>query len=127
MRWGRTRRSNRMATHFGQKVRELRKARGLSQRALAAKVQVTFGYISKIETDNLDFGDYPSEAVIRRLAEALLCDPDQLLLLAEKVPERIRRRVLERPDAFGRLAELDDATLDRVLQQITIPSTVSRR
>jgi HTH-type transcriptional regulator, competence development regulator len=104
-----------VATHFGQKVRELRKARGLSQRALAAKTQVTFGYISKIETGLLDFGDYPSEAVIRRLAEALDADTDELLLLAEKVPERIRRRVLERPDAFRRFADLDDRQIDELL------------
>ncbi len=112
-----------MGTNFGQKVRELRKERGLSQRALAAKVDVTFGYISKIETDNLDFGDYPSDGVIRRIAEALDADPDGLLLLAEKVPERIRRRVLERPDAFRRFAELDDRQIDALLNHLeVIPS-----
>jgi transcriptional regulator with XRE-family HTH domain len=103
---------------FSERIRELRKARGLSQRALAAKVKVTFGYISKIENDNLDFGDYPSDDVIRRIAKALGTEPDDLLLLAEKIPDRIRKRVLERPDAFGRFAELDDATLDRLLAEI---------
>jgi transcriptional regulator with XRE-family HTH domain len=106
---------------FSERILELRKARGLSQRALAAKVKVTFGYISKIENDNLDFGDYPSDDVIRRIAEALSIEPDQLLLLAEKIPDRIRKRVLERPDAFGRFAELDDATLDRLLAEIHNP------
>ena len=42
-------------------------------------------------------------------------DEDELLLLAEKVPDRIRKRVLERPDAFGRFADLDDQAIDKLL------------
>jgi len=42
-------------------------------------------------------------------------DEEELLLLAEKVPEPIRRRVIARPDAFRRLAELSDKKLDRIL------------
>jgi hypothetical protein len=38
-----------------------------------------------------------------------------LLVLAEKSPEKIRRRVLQRPAAFSRLPDLDDAKLDEVL------------
>jgi hypothetical protein len=41
-----------------------------------------------------------------------------LLLLAEKVPDRIRKQVLERPDAFGKLAGLDDEALDWLVAQI---------
>jgi ribosome-binding protein aMBF1 (putative translation factor) len=57
------------AVRFGERIRALRNAKGLSQCALAAKVTVTFGYVSKIENDNLDFGDYPSQGVIRRIAK----------------------------------------------------------
>jgi hypothetical protein len=56
--------------------------------------------------------------LIHRLAAALGAGSDELLILAEKVPASIRRRVLERPDAFGRLARLDDATLDRLLRRL---------
>ena len=59
---------------FGQKVRELRQAKRLNQRALAAKIGVNFTYISRIENENLDFGLYPSEALIVRLAQALDAD-----------------------------------------------------
>jgi hypothetical protein len=38
-----------------------------------------------------------------------------LLLLAEKIPEVIRTRVLERPDVFRWLANLDDNRLGDVL------------
>ena len=103
---------------FGQRVRELRQAKGLSLRDLAPHVGVGFTYLSKVETGRLDFGDYPSEALIHKLAEALDGDEDELLLLAEKVPEAIRRRVIQRPDAFRRLANLTDEQIDRLLRSL---------
>jgi transcriptional regulator with XRE-family HTH domain len=103
---------------FGQRIRALRKFKGLGQRALGKLVGVSFTYISKVENHQLDFGEYPSEGLIRKLAKALDADEDELLVLAEKVPDRIRRRVLERPDAFAKLAGLDDRSLDRLVAQI---------
>lgn len=100
---------------FGQTIRKLRKAKNLTLRGLASKVKVTFTYLSKIENEKLDFGDYPSEAVIRELAKALDADPDELLLSAKKIPDDIRRRVLQRPDVFRKLAKMDDERLDRLL------------
>ena len=103
---------------FGEKVRELRKARQMGQRSLAEACGVSFSYISKIENHRLDFGDFPSEAVVEKLAAALGADAIDLVVLAEKVPEPIRRRVLERPDVFRKLALLDDATLDSLVGRL---------
>lgn len=103
---------------FGQRVRELRNSKNLSQRALGERIGVSFTYVSKIENGKLDFGDYPSEALIHRMAEALDADEDELLILAEKIPERIRQRVFERPDAFRVLADVDDSTLDALIVQV---------
>lgn len=103
---------------FGEAIRGLRQDQQMSQRELAAKVGVTFTYISKIENHKLDFGEYPSETMIHKLAEALDADETELLLLAEKVPPRIRQRVMERPEAFSQIAELDDMALDRLVEQI---------
>ena len=103
---------------FGDRIRELRRRKDLTLRSLATKVRVDFTYISKIENGKLDFGDYPSEGLIRRLAKALDADLDELLLLAEIVPDRIRKRVLARPDAFLKLAELDDRQLDRLMGKV---------
>ena len=100
---------------FGNRLRAMRIAKGLSQRALGERVGVSFTYISKVENGKLDFGDYPSEDLIRRLAAALDADEEDLLLLAEKIPEAIRRRFFERPDAFRLIARLDDKRLDGVL------------
>ncbi len=103
---------------FGERLRELRKAKNLSQRALAEKIDIDFTYLSKIESEKLDFAQYPSEPLIRKLAEALDADVDELLLLAKKIPPDIRDRVIERPDAFRKLASVDDETLNAILKQI---------
>jgi transcriptional regulator with XRE-family HTH domain len=74
--------------------------------------------LSKVESEKLDFAQYPSEELIRKLAKALDADVDELLLLAKKIPPDIRERVIERPDAFRKIASLDDETLDAVLKDI---------
>lgn len=107
-----------MTIRFGERIRELRKAKNLGQRGLGELVGVSFTYISKIENEKLDFGDYPSEELIHKLASVLGADADELLLLAQKVPEQIKKRVMERPDAFRKFADLDDAKLDDLLKKL---------
>lgn len=103
---------------FGERVRALRKAKGWSLRDLAEKVEVGFTYLSRVETKRLNFGDYPSDALIYRLADALEADEEELLMLAKRVPERIQKRVLQRPEVFSALANCDDKTLDKVMGTI---------
>ena len=103
---------------FGEHLRTLRKARGLTLRQMAAQVGVGFTYLSRVETGRMTYGDYPSEELIHKLAEALVADENELLVLAEKIPEKIKKRVLQRPDAFRRLADLDDGKLDEVLRSL---------
>jgi transcriptional regulator with XRE-family HTH domain len=101
--------------NFGIRIRELRQGKNLTLRDLAKQTQVTFTYLSKIENQRLSFGEYPSSDLIAKLAEVLESDADELMLLAKKVPESIRHRVLERPDAFRKIATLDDRELDEVM------------
>ncbi len=101
--------------NVGERVREVRQQRMLTQQKLAEKVGVTVGYISRVETERLQFGDYPSEKFIHKLSDALQCDEDELLLMTDRVPEAIQLRVLERPDLFRQLAEMSDADLERLL------------
>ena len=100
---------------FGTRIRELRQEKNLTLRDVAKKVRVTFTYLSKIENQKLSFGEFPSNDLILRLATALDADPDELLLMAEKIPDAIRQRVLQRPDVFRKIASLDDTELERVL------------
>lgn len=68
---------------FGERVKELRKARGVSQRELAGRVGIDFTYLSKIENDRTE---PPSESTIERIAEALDANADDLLVLADRFP-----------------------------------------
>lgn len=112
---------------FGERIQELRKGKGWTLRDLAAKVGVGFTYLSKAENGKLAFADYPGEALILKLAAALDADADELLILAKKVPPQIRKRVLERPDVFRTLAELDDKALDKLMSEIGEASETRRR
>lgn len=106
-----------LVTTFGKRLRELRKKRGQSQKKLAELVAINFTYLSKIENERLDFAQFPSEELICKLAKALDADENELLILANKIPEQIKRRVIERPDAFRKFAVLDDETIDRILKE----------
>ena len=64
---------------FGQRVGTCVKGRGPSQRALASLIGVNITYVSKIENERLNFGEYSSEDLICRIAATLEIDPDELL------------------------------------------------
>ena len=49
---------------------------------------------------------------------ALEADADELVFLAKRIPDQMKERILERPDAFRKLADLDDEALDRVIRQL---------
>lgn len=102
---------------FGERVRTLRESRLLTQNVLAERMGVSVSYISKVENERLHFGDYPSEKFIHKLAAELHADEDELLLLADKVPESMRQRIRERPDAFRAFAMLDDRSMDELLSR----------
>ncbi len=75
---------------FGDYLRELRKAKGLSQKELAERVNIDFTYLSKIETGS---AAPPAEDTILRLADVLRADADKLILLAGKVPKDLGKVV----------------------------------
>jgi hypothetical protein len=50
-----------------------------------------------------------------KLADALDADEDELLLLTDRVPEAIRKRIKERPAAFKKLASMTDKQLDKLI------------
>ena len=74
---------------FGKKVRELRTKKGMTLRALAEEIGVSFTYLSKIENGKLDYT--PAPDTIRVMANALGVDPLELLKLAGKVPPELEQ------------------------------------
>ena len=95
-------------------------------RVAVAKVGVGFTYLSRAENERLQYGDYPSDGLICKLAKVLGANADELLFLAKRIPDRMKRRILERPDAFAKLADLDDAGLDRVLAAMGNSGTLNK-
>ncbi len=104
---------------FGQRVSGLRKACSLTQKELAKLLDVSPGYVNKVERERLHFGDYPSEKFIHRLAEELDADEDELLILTDRVPASLRKRIQQRPEAFNQFAALDDKSMDLLLSKST--------
>ena len=82
---------------FGERLREIRKAQKVSQRALAEHVGVNFTYISKIE---LGYMPPPGEETLTKIV--LFLDAPELFSLAGKVPDKLRLMTKASPQ----LAEL---------------------
>jgi len=75
---------------FGQRLRELRKTKGLTQRELAERVGLSFTYLSKIENGAMQ---PPRGKTIANLAKALDTDADELFGLAKKVPSQFLEHI----------------------------------
>ncbi len=100
---------------FGDRVRMLRRiAQSDSTRASATDGSQQFR-TSQVENERLHFGDYPSEKFIHKLAHELQADEDELLLLTERVPASLKKRIFERPEAFQQFAHLSDSEMDSLL------------
>ncbi len=99
---------------FGQRIKKRRRVLGLTQRQVADKLEIDFTYLSKLENDH---GEPAGEKTVRKLAEALEDDEEELLALAGKVPEQLRDRA-QQDVAFARfLRRLPDVS-DKDLQDI---------
>jgi transcriptional regulator with XRE-family HTH domain len=82
---------NRMS-EFGTRIRDARRERGLSLRALAERIGVNFTYLSKIEAGEMD---PPSEEKILAIARELEVESDELFILAQKMPDELTRAALQ--------------------------------
>ena len=78
---------------IGQRIKRERLGRSLTQRQLADAVGVGVPHISKIEADR----ESPSDALLRKVAETLDCDPDELLLVARRIPAGLMDKFVSDP------------------------------
>src|SRR5437660_5551105 len=72
---------------FGERLRQIRKERGLTLRKLADEAGVDFTYLSKIENSRVPYT--PAAETIRGLARVLNVDSLELLTLANKLPKEL--------------------------------------
>jgi|SRR5687768_4093559 len=70
---------------IGARIKRERLALQMTQRQLAEEVDVGVPHISKVEADR----ENPSDDLIHRLAKVFGADPDELLLVARRLPEAI--------------------------------------
>src|SRR6476620_7170431 len=78
---------------FGAFIRREREAKGLSLRDMAKKVKVSPTFLSKVETEDWK----PGEDKLRKIAEVIGCDPDDLLARAGRVPTELSEIIKQSP------------------------------
>jgi HTH-type transcriptional regulator, competence development regulator len=107
---------------FGEVLRNLRLESGMGLRELAASVQISPGYLSDIEQDNVG---PPKAKVILLLARALNIDKSELLSSAGKLDPDISSYISEKPGAadFLRMARdkgFDDDDWERLSKMVEL-------
>lgn len=93
-----------MPETLGERIRRIRKERGLGLRETAGKVGISATFLSRIESNAEKAA--PSEEVLKKLARVLDDDLDTLMHLAARVPEDVATLIKKDPDmpAFLRTA-----------------------
>src|SRR6266436_3137114 len=79
---------------FGEFVRREREAKEIGLREMAKKIGVSPTYLSKIERDAFD---PPAEDKVRKIAEIIGRDADELLALAGRVASDLTDIIRQRP------------------------------
>ena len=93
---------------FGQLLKELRRAKSISQRDLANQVGVDFTYISKIENDRLP---PPSAQTIEKICDVLEVPQEILLSYSGKVSDEIKAMITSSPEVVQFLKEVKELNL----------------
>lgn len=83
---------------FGQYVRQLRTAKGITLREFARRLDVSPTYISQIEQGNFS---PPAEERVVHMAQILGEDADELLALAGRVADDLPEIIREQPRALA--------------------------
>jgi transcriptional regulator with XRE-family HTH domain len=102
-------------SELGDRIRDRRKAAGLSQRQLAGKVGVGFPHLSKVENG----AETPSDELLAKIADAVGDDLDELMAIANRVSPDLAETVIVNPNArmFLRLVRSGDIS-DKDLESL---------
>ena len=79
---------------FGAFIRRKREERELGLREMAKTIGISPTYLSKCERDEFD---PPTEERIRRIAEILQCDAEELIARAGRVPADLAKIIKRHP------------------------------
>jgi transcriptional regulator with XRE-family HTH domain len=104
---------------FGQYIRRRRMEKKFTLREFARQVGVSPTYMSQVEQD---VADPPTAERVRKMAELLDEDADELIAMAgrlpEDLPEIIQSRATEMPKLLREASGLTPAQLEKVQEQI---------
>ena len=78
---------------FGAFIRRERAAKGISLRDMAKKIKVSPTFLSKVETEDWK----PGEEKLRKIAEVIGCDPEDLMARAGRVPTELSEIIKQSP------------------------------
>jgi HTH-type transcriptional regulator, competence development regulator len=105
-------------SRFGDAVRNARTGKQISLRRVARLVAISPTYLSKIER-----GEQPAPAdeKIVKLAEQLGCEPDELFLLAGRLPVDVQNAILAHPREMSALvrgaADLPPVAIEKLTRE----------
>ena len=110
---------------FGKTLQRIRRAKGKTQRQVADKMKMDYGYFSKLENDIFD--SQPTRETIEKAAEALECSDEELgelLAAAGRVDrdlENATRIATEKPmvgKLFRSVVHLPTERVEAILKQV---------
>lgn len=107
-----------MPERFGERIRRVRKEKGLGLRATAREVGISATFLSRIESGKEDA--VPREEVIRKLAGILDDSFDELMALAGRVSQDVKNQVREDPrmPEFLRQVREQNIPADELLEML---------
>lgn len=113
-------------TPFGEKIRELRRARGVSQQEMAEAIGVSAAYLSALEHGRRGTPAWPLIQKIIGYFNVIWDDADMLQKLAQKSHPRVvvdtsglSPRATELANLLSyRIAEIDADTLDQIIDLV---------
>lgn len=110
---------------FGKTLQRIRRAKGKTQRQVADKMKMDYGYFSKLENDIFD--SQPTRETIEKAAEALECSDEELgeLLAAggrvDRDLENATRIATEKPivgKLFRSVIHLPTERVEAILKEV---------
>ena len=87
---------------FGEYIRHEREAKGITLRAMARQIGVSATFLSKVETQDWK----PGEDKLRKIAETIECDVEELLARAGRVPSELTDIIRQHPHRHEMVALL---------------------
>lgn len=122
---------------IGKRLKELRKQKGISQRFVAEKTQLSQSYLSKIETDK---ADNPTITIVKLYADAIgvsmstvfaevaapIDDPEVKVSICQKCKHPVRVAVLKSMDNKSK-KEFAIEAIDHDLSIQTMPLSIYKK